>query len=138
MNLQGKSRERGFTLLEVLVASAILIASMGLLLQLFGSGLDRMHRVGEHAKLIMAEKEIYHRLSTLNPATATQGKGEVFGWPYNWTARQVEPYRIISEGLGEQTFPRYVALYALDVSLERPERPNLGLEYLRLGWRATP
>ncbi|MBT5197781.1 MAG: type II secretion system protein, partial [Gammaproteobacteria bacterium] len=40
-----RSCQKGFTLVEVLVASAIGIASMGLLLSLFAGSLDRMSRV---------------------------------------------------------------------------------------------
>lgn len=128
----------GFTLIEVMIASAILIASMGLLLQLLGSGLDRLHRVGEHAHLMLVEKEIYSRLNTINAAVQVEGKGVAAGWSYQWKASRLEPYRHISGDLGEIPFARYVALYAIDVTIEWSGDDPVTMELLQLGWRASP
>ncbi len=128
----------GFTLIEVLIASAIVMPAMGIILQLFRSGLERLHKVGEQAHLIIAQKEIQHRLSTLNPAVKKQGSGVVEGWEYSWAARQKEDYRHVSESLGEIPFPRYVALYSIDVTLRREEQRDISWQMLRLGWRHTP
>jgi len=131
-------RQAGFSLIEVLVAAAIMIMSMGLILQLFGSGIDRMHRVGRHAKQIIVEKEIYSRLSTVNPAELTNGRGVVGDWSYDWTSGQIEPYQHISPVLGEAPYPRYVALYRLTVAMLGPEQESYELDIYRIGWREQP
>ena len=138
MTLGSSHRQTGFTLIEVMIAAAIMIASMGLLLQLFGSGLDRLQRVGEQAHLIVAEREIHAQIGLLNLASRSSGTGLAAGWAYSWKARQIEPYRHVSGDLGEAPFPRYVALYAIDVVVERPERPDVEWETQSLGWRASP
>ena len=111
---------------------------MGIILQLFGSGLERMHKVGTQAHLIIAQREVQHRLSTLNPALKKQGNGVVEGWEYHWTASQTEDYRHVTETLGEIPYPRYVALYAIEVTLSREQQRNINWQFLRLAWRSTP
>lgn len=44
--------ERGFTLMEVLVALAILVISMGLLFQLIGTGLDRSRAASRETEAV--------------------------------------------------------------------------------------
>ncbi len=130
--------QRGFTLIEVLIASAIAIASMGLLLQLFGSGLDRLNRVSLSAHRIVAEKEIINRLSTINPALSSKGKGVVEGLKYSWKVKQLKPYQHVSPTLGEIPYPRYVALYQINIELIRQDGYKSQLEITRLGWKGTP
>jgi prepilin-type N-terminal cleavage/methylation domain-containing protein len=138
VTVRRRARAAGFTLIEVMIASAILIASIGLLLQLLGSGLDRLHRVGEHARLMLVEKEIHSRLNTINAAVQVEGQGVAAGWNYQWRARRLEPYRQVSADLGEAPFDRYVALYTVNVSIEWSGDDPVNMELLQLGWRATP
>lgn len=133
-----RASQQGFTLIEVLIASAIAVASMGLLLQLFGSGLDRLNRVSLNAHRIIAEKEIINRLSTINPALTAQGKGVVEGLEYSWKAKQLKPYKHVSPALGEIPYPRYVALYQINIELLRQDGYQSHLEIMRLGWKSTP
>ena len=79
-------RQSGFTLIEVLVASSIAIASMGLLLSIFAGGLDRMSRVEVVSQQLIAEKEIVTRLSLVNPAVTATGEGAIGQWRYVWSA----------------------------------------------------
>lgn len=111
---------------------------MGIILQLFGSGLERMHKVGTQAHLIIAQREVQHRLSTLNPALTKQGAGVAEDWEYHWTANKTEDFRLVSESLGEIIFPRYVALYAIDITLSREQQRDISWQMLSLGWRSTP
>lgn len=132
------NKQQGFTLIEVLVASAIVMASMGLLMNLFGSGLERMNKIGRHAHQIIAEKEIIHRLGSINFAKQQQGKDVVEGYHFAWAAKQIEDFRLVSETLGEGAFPRYIALYRIDITIERDSATNLNWHIKRLGWQDTP
>lgn len=133
-----RSLQQGFTLIEVLIASAIAVASMGLLLQIFGSGLDRLNRISLNANLIVAEKEIVNRLNTINPALVSRGQGVVEGFEFSWAAREVSSYMHVTESLGEIPYPRYVALYVIDIDLTRNGEPKTQLNITRLGWRDRP
>ncbi|MCF7980433.1 MAG: prepilin-type N-terminal cleavage/methylation domain-containing protein [Pseudomonadales bacterium] len=132
------SRNTGFTLIEVLIASAIVMGSIGLLLSLFGSSLDRMQRVGEQAHIIIAEKEIINRLSVINPAKQQKGEGKFGDWAYQWSAHPITSFKHVSDYLGEIPYPRYLALFAIDIEIIRPERKTINLRIHRLGWRETP
>lgn len=133
-----RKKQRGFTLIEVLIASAIVMASMGLMMNLFSSGLDRMHRVGSHAHQIIVEKEINNRLNTTNFARQSEGIGNVEGWSYLWKATQIEGFSHVSEMLGEIPYPRYVALFAIDITIESIAGKKIHWTVKRLGWQDTP
>src|SRR5690606_9238010 len=88
-------KQQGFTLIEVLVASAILIASMGVILQLFNAGLSSMHRAGHAQHQLLAQRHIYTALQLVNPSTDTARTGEIIGFQYQWDAERIgTPYFI--------------------------------------------
>lgn len=124
---------RGFTLIEVLVASAIVIASLGTLIQLFGAGLDSMHRAGEHAHRILAERQILADLSQINPATTSQGEGDAEQWHYRWRAQPASSFLPIHDPNG--LIRREAAIYDVQVTLMRPQRREVTFMLKRLGWR---
>jgi prepilin-type N-terminal cleavage/methylation domain-containing protein len=133
-----RSKQAGFTLIEVLIASAITIASMGLLMQLFSSGLDRMNRVSLNANLIIAEKELINRLQMINPALISEGAGTVEGLEFSWEAKVVKPFAKMSENIGDDNFPKYVALYEIDIDLTRSNGNVSELNITRIGWKDSP
>jgi len=126
---------KGFTLIEVLVASAIVVAAMGLLLNLFASGLDRLHRVSLHSELIVSQKEINNRLSTLNPALEQSGQGDVSGLLFSWRTSQLSAFHAVSDVLGEENTLRKVALFKIDVTLETERSAKREWSLVRIGWR---
>lgn len=88
-------RQRGFTLVEVLVATAILIASMGVILQLFNAGLNGMHRAGRAQHQLLAQRHIFNALQLVNPSADTQRSGEIIGFKYEWDVERIgTPYFI--------------------------------------------
>lgn len=131
-----RGSEAGFTLIEVLVASAIVITSMGVLMQLFGSGLDRLYRAGEHARIILAERQIVNALSRLNPASAAQGEGDIEGLHYRWKARPASPFLTMYDST--DTLRRQVAMYDVQVVVERPADGEVTFVLKRMGWKSQP
>jgi len=126
---------KGFTLIEVLVASAIVVAAMGLLLNLFASGLDRLHRVSRYSEFIVSQKEINNRLSTLNPALEQSGQGHVSGLLFSWRTSQLSAFQTVSDVLGEENTLRKVALFKIDVTLEAEQSAKREWSLVRIGWR---
>lgn len=72
----------GFTLIEVLVALAILGISLGVLLSIFLQGLDRAHESrNESAARVLAQSLLSQARTTANPAMgASAGKSAGFLW----------------------------------------------------------
>lgn len=79
-----RSRDGGFTLLEVLVALVILSTTVVAALQLFGGGLRLARAAGDHtdAALLASAK-----LADLGPSPLTEGTEEGMEGPYRWTRR---------------------------------------------------
>ena len=126
--------QTGFTLIEVLVASTILMLSIGVLLQLFSSGLDRNQRAGEQAHLLTSQRVIMHVLDGVNPAERTQGKGMAEGLAFSWQAVVQEPFRPVRD---VQFGNRELALFAVTVEVETARGKHHRFVYTRTGWRAT-
>lgn len=125
--------QQGFTLIEVLIASAILIMSIGTLLQLFTSGLDRNQRIAQYAHLLTAQRTIAARLDQINPAQQQKGDGTAESLNYQWQAKITEPYQVIYEA--ESDFPRELALYSITVELDKPRGGTHEFEIQQIGWR---
>ena len=125
----------GFTLIEVLVAATIIVSSMGVLMQLFASGLMQANKVEDPARRIIIQREVGNRLRHVNPAGMARGEGIVQGWRYYFVAKQVREFRPVTADLGEREFPKQIGLFELDVTVERDERDNFGWTVTRLGWR---
>jgi general secretion pathway protein I len=85
-------RQKGFSLLEVLVAFSILALSMGVLMQIFSGGLRNVELSSHHAKAVALAKSLLARVGTEIPVLAGEQSGE-FGDParpaeqYSWQIR---------------------------------------------------
>jgi len=127
------NKQAGFTLIEVLIASAIIMASLGVLLQLFGSGLDRTLRAGQQAHLLTSQRVIVHVLEGVNPATHQQGRGVAEGLPYHWTANIREPFLKIQDPEG--LVDREAALFTMTVNVQDARTGEYHFSFDQLGWR---
>jgi len=132
LSKNNSSNEAGFTLIEVLIASAILMASIGVLIQLFGSGLDRVNRSGKAAHLLLAQKQIVVQLTDLNFAEISAGKGNVEGFQYTWKTTILEGF-VMPEQIA-RAMTAY-ALFTVTVTISMPGSRNYIFDIKRLGWK---
>ena len=130
-----RSRQAGFTMIEVLVASAIAIASMGLLLSLFAGSLDRISRVEEQSQRLILEKEIVGRLALINPAATRSGKGSLGKWTYHWSSQPLTEFRETTDYFSSESTPRKVALFVISIRMGTANGRTADIEIQRLGWR---
>ena len=79
-----RSRDEGFTLLEVLVALVVLATTVVAVLQLFGGGLRLARTAGDHADAALLASA---KLADLEPGPLTEGATEGTDGPYRWTRR---------------------------------------------------
>lgn len=83
MCTEGRTRIRGFTLLEVLVALSILAMSYGVILQIFGSAAQRAGLAGDYRRaMIIAESQLdYLAANAERASVADRGRvGDKFEW----------------------------------------------------------
>ena len=79
-----RADDRGFTLLEVLVALVVLATTVVAVLQLFGGGLRLARAAGDHADAALLASA---KLADLDPGPLTEGATEGTEGPYRWTRR---------------------------------------------------
>lgn len=131
------NKESGFTLVEVLIASAILMASIGVLMQLFSSSLGQNRRVGEMAHLLVAEQMIVKRLERINPAVQGKGEGVAEVLTYAWSAKRIEPFHQIYKE-NPDVLHREAALFRLTIVVQRAQGVEREFSFDLLGWRVVP
>jgi general secretion pathway protein I len=79
-----RTQDKGFTLLEVLVALVVLATTVVAVLQLFGGGLRLARTAGDHADAALLASA---KLADLEPGPLTEGSTEGTDGPYRWTRR---------------------------------------------------
>lgn len=83
------SAPRGFTLLEVLVAFAILVVALGAMMRVFAGGLGSLDASRHHAVAALVARSVIDRLGVEFPLTAGRLSGDA-GGDYRWHA-EVRP-----------------------------------------------
>ena len=103
----------GFTLLEVLVAFVILAISMGVVLNVFSSGLDSGRKAEARVVAVLLAQSKLASLEAERPLAVGESEGR-FDRTYFWRAT-VEPYSE-SEELSDR-IPDSIAAYRLSVTV---------------------
>jgi general secretion pathway protein I len=121
------SRPRGFTLLEVLVALAILGVALGALLQAFAGGLRRLSVLEDYAAAVTQARSQLDRLGAELPLAEGQYSGSFAGGMV-WTA-QLRRYHLGGSG---NDAALAVIPYEITVTVSWGEHRALTLTSLRL------
>lgn len=128
-------RSRGFTIIEVLVALALIAVSFATIMQLFSKSMSDFSRVGRASQAVLLERQLVQRFRHFNPAEQKSGAGELGGVAYTWSVSLQEPMLAVRmpEDDVQQKATFGVGLYRIRVLLTGRETP---LELTRVGWLA--
>lgn len=88
----GRRRIGGFTLLEVLVAFAVLAVSLGVAFEIFSTGMRNSRAADAYSRATLHAESTLERVASEAPLTAGEDTGE-FGDGFAWRA-VVRPYPI--------------------------------------------
>jgi general secretion pathway protein I len=124
---RSSSSARGFTLIEVLVAFAILALTMAALMQLFATGLRGADAADRHLMAVMLARSVLDDVGTEIPIVAGEQSAEI-EQGYRWTVR------ILRSGtIPPVTNPEWIAVpYEVQVEIAWNDRPVTTLTTLRL------
>ena len=121
-----RRRQQGFSLLEVLVAFAVLSISLGILYQSFGGSLRNLGASGNYSRAMIVAESKLAQVAAETPLEAGSRKGEEGG--FQWRV-EVVPYDEIEEL--PQTFEPFKMLVEVSWDEGRRKR-HFQLRTLRL------
>lgn len=102
MNLKA-NRQRGFSLLEILIAFSILALSLGILLKIFSAGVNTAGVAEEYTAAVQIAESLMAQTgveSPLQPNEVTGLENEKYHWRVS-----VSPFQFIAENLNVTTIP---------------------------------
>jgi len=123
--------EKGFSLLEVLVAFSILAVTLGVLLNIFGGGLRLAGVSDDTARAASFAQSRLAQVGVAEELTEGETRGD-FDERFRWIVR-VQPYEVMDEEIDTENLP--VQLYLVNVRVEWNDRGrprSLALTTLRL------
>ncbi len=119
-------RQRGFGLLEALVA-LVLLSSIGFtLLAWVQQNLDGMQRMREFYAVQEARRTLAEWSQHLNPMETPEGEANIGSWRAQWKA-QVRGDPVSQMGYPQGIGLHDVALYDVEISLYRPRESKVWL-----------
>lgn len=133
MSNQRSGETEGFTLIEVLVALAILSISLGVMLQVFSANLDRMHRNQAASVASALLQSTVDALGKTIPLQTGAKEGE-FSPDYRWRL-EIAPYGTEED---QKVWPVAVYAVAIKIFWGNADRPkSLSVQTLRLAPKET-
>ena len=115
-----RSRDGGFTLIEVAIAMAIVGVGVVTVLEIFTAALRTEHAAGVRARAVMRARALVEQTMTAPEPAPLQDSGD-FGDGYRWE-RKVREARDLTEGNNrELDVKSEITLYEIEISVLWPQ-----------------
>ncbi len=90
MNRRAINRQRGFSLLEVMLAFALLAVALGILIAILGGGLGQVRTAGDATDATLHAQSLLDELGVLAPIEPGRQQGESEDGRFRWTLEITE------------------------------------------------
>lgn len=128
------SGESGFSLLEALVALAIMSAALVPMFQMQTTLNQAVSRTAVLSDRVSVGATVMSRLSVLNPMDQEEGEEWLSGYRFSWQSRQIESF---TRATSELSVPRTVALFEISYTVETAAGVKIEERKVKLlGWRS--
>lgn len=127
-------RSRGFTLLEAIVALAILAAAGMALFAAMAQSLQMVQRAQDAREVDTALRNALAWSQRINPMQDPQGEQELGGWRLHWSSEPIEPPQDGATASGEPGLYQ-VGLYRVRLELWRAGKLERDATLRRVGYR---
>ncbi|NOH46617.1 prepilin-type N-terminal cleavage/methylation domain-containing protein [Vibrio rotiferianus] len=124
-------QSRGFTLIEVLVALAILAGAFSVIFQGFNQVNINNFRVESLQQKVMLEDSIFRELQSINPSEKNSGVGKRGEVHFQWKASPISALAPLRTE--EQTTKTYIQMFRVDVKYQNKGQEQT-FDFEQMGW----
>lgn len=125
------ARARGFTLLEVMMAFALLTVGLGLLVAILGGGLMQVRLAGDASEATLHAQTLLEQVGVLGPIEAGESAGELDEGRYRWQLRIDEIEDPAPPAAALPTDPNAAPIESVGRQLGQPKLYRIQLD---IGW----
>ncbi len=120
--------QSGFSLLEILVAFSILSLSLGVILQIFGKGINLAATSSSYSQAVLVAESVMATVGVVEPLQEGENSGQTDGL-YNWSV-EIFPYELEDSEVELENLP--FTVYQVQVNVIWENR-SVSLKTLRIG-----
>lgn len=108
------NKQRGFSLLEILIAFSILALSLGILLKIFSAGVNTAGVAEEYTAAVQIAESLMAQTAAASPLQTNETTG-LEHEKYYWRA-EVSPFQFVAENFDAKTIPAVLFKIKVTVS----------------------